>query len=160
VVIYVHHFDYNYGLRKMDTKRTFKAVIVSPWASLIFLLYLFIEQLIAQGLSLFENIFSQLIGTLFILIMFILGFVGTSYFIVFLVGIPTHWILSKFKIKHWAAYTVSGLFIGLTWHFISTLGSNMPTQLQYSGYLPYAVNSVIISYVFWYITVGESKNNN
>lgn len=137
----------------MNNERTLKAALISPWASLIFVVYIFGEHLLtrnAEPLSL-----SQIPGTLFVLSMFVFGFVGTAYLAVIFAGFPVHWILSRLGIKHWVVYLLLGLCIGLAWQFVLLLGSNMPSQLQEAGYWSYAINAVLVSAVFWHIAVNS-----
>ncbi|KZY61707.1 hypothetical protein A3742_20970 [Oleiphilus sp. HI0071] len=139
----------------MNIERTFKAVLISPWASLVFVMYIFGEHLLTQSTESLSSIASQIPGTLFVLSMFVFGFVGTSYLVVVFAGVPVHWVLSKLGIRHWSIYLFLGLCIGLLWQFVLLLGSNMPSQLQEVGYLAYAINSVVVSLVFWYIAVNS-----
>ena len=140
---------------KMNIERTFKAALISPWASLVFVVYVFVEDLLSQSAESLANIASQIPGTLFVLFMFVFGFVGTAYLVVIFAGLPVHWVLSKLGINHWSIYLLLGLCIGLVWQFAALLGSNMPGQLQEAGYWAYAFNAVLVSSVFWHIAVNS-----
>ncbi len=140
---------------KMNIERTLKAVLISPWASLVLVVYIFVEDILIQSAESLAIIASQLPGTLFVLFLFVFGFVVTSYVVVIFVGLPVHWILSRFGIKHWSIYLLLGLCIGLALQFLIFVGSNMPDQLREGGYWIFATNAVLVSLAFWHIAVNS-----
>ncbi|MCL1038320.1 hypothetical protein L2750_14395 [Shewanella submarina] len=75
----------------MNAKQTIKAVLIAPWITLVFVAILFIEHLLGAAHGTAQNSMSQIPGAIFIIFMFVFGFVGTAYLIVISVGLPVHW---------------------------------------------------------------------
>jgi len=132
----------------MNIERTIKAVIISPWATMLMLLYMLFESLYIHG---FDP--AALLGSFLVATMFIFGFVSTAYLIVIFVGLPVHWLFDKFKLTHWLTYLFTGFLIALSWQYILFFNSEIPEQLKTSGYSTYGVCSVLVTLTFWFIAV-------
>lgn len=141
----------------MNIEKTVKAALVAPWASLFMVAFAFGEHLLAMEPEHFQQIWSQIPGLLFVLAIFIFGFVGTSYMLVLVCGIPIHIALQKFNISHWSVYISLGTGIGLLYQYIQLMGSSMPAQLQETGYVSYAISSLLVATAFWYIAVKSDR---
>ena len=137
----------------MNIESTVKAALIAPWASLLVVVFAFGGYILEMEPDHFQQMLSQIPGLLFVLAMFVFGFVGTSYLLVFVCGVPAHLALSKLNITHWSVYIVLGVGIGLLFQYIQLIGSSMPHQLQETGYISYAVSSLLVASVFWYIAV-------
>ena len=85
---------------------------------------------------------------------FVIGFVATSYLIVFVLGVPAHIILAKMGVRHIFAYVLVGLGIGQGWQYFLYVGSSMPSSLKEVGYLAYGICSTLVAVTFWYFAVG------
>lgn len=144
----------------MSIENTVKAILISPWASLLVVIYAFGEYLFEMEPDHFQQMLSQIPGLLFVLALFIFGFVGTSYLLVLVCGVPIHLLLCKLNITHWAIYIACGLSIGLLYQYIQLIGSSMPAQLQETGYITYTVSSLLVATVFWYIAVKSHNKLN
>lgn len=129
----------------MDAKSIIKAVIYSSLSSLIIVFGMFVEDLFKSG-----NLFS--IDGLIVMVMFVLGFVFTSFAVVVIAGIPCHLILSKLNLNKLWQYLVIGLLISAIYSWF-ILPSNMPQQLQASSFWIYIITGFIVTGVFWYIAV-------
>ncbi|MBO2650066.1 hypothetical protein [Shewanella algae] len=137
----------------MNIKSTVKATLIAPWASLLVVVFAFGCCLLGMEPDHFQQMVSQIPRLLFVLAMFVFGFVGTSYLLVLVCGVPVHMVLSKLKITHWSIYIVLGVSIGLLYQYSQLTGSSMPSQLQETGYISYAVSSFLVALAFWYIAV-------
>ncbi len=129
----------------MDAKSTTKAVITSSLSSLIIVLGMFVEDLFKSG-----NLVS--IDGLIVMVMFVLGFVSTSFAVVVIAGVPCHLILTKLRFNKLWQYLVVGLLISAVYSwFIQP--SNMPQQLQSFSFWVYIITGFVVTSVFWYIAV-------
>ncbi|WP_022958384.1 hypothetical protein [Spongiibacter tropicus] len=137
----------------MNIESTVKATLIAPWASLLVVVFAFGGYLLEIELDHFQQMLSQIPGLLFVLAMFVFGFVGTSYLLVVVCGVPIHLVLHKLNITHWSAYILLGVSIGLVYQYIQLIGSSMPRQLQETGYITYAASSLLVALAFWYIAV-------
>jgi len=143
----------------MNIQSTFKAVLISPWASLVFVAFMVLESVFASSPGAPTPISGPITGTIIVLFMFTIGYVGTSYLIVVSAGLPLHWLLCRLGISHWSIYLCVGIVIGLVWQFVSLIGSEMPWSLQSVGYISYGVCAAVVSLVFWYIAVKSHNNS-
>jgi len=84
-------------------------------------------------------------------VMFSFGFVLISYVLVLLVGLPIHWILSKFKAQHWSLYLAAGVAIALVYEYVSNYKLSPP--YQETGYMVSSACALVVSYSFWYLAV-------
>ena len=137
----------------MNIESTVKAALIAPWASLLVVVFAFGGYLLEMEPDHFQQMLSQIPGLLFVLAMFVFGFVGTSYLLVLVFGVPVHLALSKLNITHWSVYIVLGESIGLLFQYNQLIGSSMPSPLQETGYISYAVSSLLVASAFWYIAV-------
>ncbi len=133
----------------MNIERTFKAVMIAPWASLVPVAYVLAEHFITTD----ADVGAQPLGTLFVVGMLALGSVGTAYIAVVAIGLPIHWGLSRLGLRHCVAYLAIGTATGLLWEFAKLVGSEMPLQLQQAGYLSHAMGALLVSFAFWNIAV-------
>ncbi|MFV8783634.1 hypothetical protein ACNKU7_14545 [Microbulbifer sp. SA54] len=137
----------------MNIESTVKATLIAPWASLLVVVFAFGSYLLEMEPDHFQQMLSQIPGLLFVLAMFVFGFVGTSYLLVLVCGVPVHLVLRKLNITHWSVYILLGVSIGLLYQYIQLIGSSMPSQLRETGYFSYAISSLLVATVFWYIAV-------
>lgn len=142
----------------MKINQTVKAVLVSPWASVVVVLFALIQDLLALNLNSMTELGPNLMSTVFLFFLFVLVFVGISYLIVAFIGLPAHWLLSKLELKHWSYYIVCGVAIALASQFLLFIGSDVPSKIQIFGYISYGFSAVFVSLVFWYIAVSSQKN--
>lgn len=141
----------------MKINQTVKATLISPWASVFVVVYALAQELLALNFNSMTELGSNLLSTVLLFFLFILGFVGISYLIVAFVGLPAHWLLSKLELKHWSFYIVCGVSIALASQFLLFLGNDVPSQIQMFGYISYGFSALFVSFVFWYIAVSPQN---
>ena len=139
----------------MDNKRTLIATLISPMSSLVVLVAVAIEAAFHEGHKVDSS--GSFMGLLVVLLMFVIGVLSVSYLLTIFVGLPTHYVLSKFNINMWFVYLVSGVVIGVGYDVWST-PSNMPEQLRSAGLWVCGGGGAIIATVFWYLAVKPHNN--
>jgi hypothetical protein len=130
----------------MDTKRTFIAVLLSPFASIIVLVAAFLES-ISRGESI------EFLDGFIVITLFILGFVSVSFVFVIIVGLPIHLGLSKLRIINWFSYCFLGVLIPLLYKYIELIDSEIPNELRSADYMAYGFSGLFVSLAFWFIAV-------
>jgi hypothetical protein len=130
----------------MDSKRTFIAVFLSPFASLIVLVVAFIESFV-RGESI------QFFDGFVVIVLFVIGFVSISFAFVIIVGLPIHLGLSKIRVTNWFVYCFLGILVPLLYKYVDLLGSEMPTELRSADYIAYGCGGFFVSLAFWVIAV-------
>ena len=136
----------------MDNKRTFLAVFLSPFASIIVLVAAFIES-ISRGQSV------QFLDGFIVITLFILGFVSVSFVFVIIAGLPIHFVLSKLRVKNWFTYCFLGVLIPVLYRYIELLSSEMPSDLRTIDYIAYGFSGFFVSLAFWVIAVKPHNKN-
>ena len=130
----------------MDSKRTFLAVFLSPFASLIVLVVAFIESLArGEGIQFFDGFIA--------IVLFVIGFVFISFTFVITIGLPIHIGLSKIRVTNWFIYCFLGILVPLFYKYVDLLGSEMPTELRSTDYIAYGCGGFFVSLAFWVIAV-------
>ncbi|OHU87018.1 MULTISPECIES: hypothetical protein [Pseudoalteromonas] len=129
----------------MDLKSTTKAALIAPFSSLLVVIGLFAENILTGG-----NLAS--VDGLFVIIMFSLGFVATSYVFVICCGVPLHFVLCKLKLNYHWLYVFIGVCVAMAYIYF-TQPSEMPAQLALSGIWVYGVTAAVVSFVFWLLAV-------
>jgi hypothetical protein len=130
----------------MDIKRTFIAVLLSPFASLAMVAIMAIESLFSQDYRIFT------VDGLIVMTIMSLGLVIISFAFVLLFGVPAHYLLSKLKVTHLVLYVIVGASIALIFEY-SIQPESMPYHLKKSGYWFCGGTAIFVSAFFWYLAV-------